>query len=149
MKSRSSMKSPRLLWWTPHLPFIPWRADTAVGGSMPQVPDNVLPSYLLFWIIHWIFRSDRPPWHINTFLLSSYSEGFASWSSDVILRIHQHRDTSRTVTWFSAGTHKLALPVLRARQELCKAPNSSALPWMGMAALEVAQSWRWMLTRAH
>lgn len=166
------MKSPRLLWWTPrlphpHLPFIPWRADAAAGEFMQHVPHNILPSYLFLNYYYYsnflnlkkkflffknyslIFEICQASWVYQHFLpLSSYSERFATWSWDVISWIH-HRDTSRTVTGFSAGTHKLALPVLWARQELCKAPDSSALPCMGMAALEATQSWRWMLTRPH
>lgn len=69
MKSPSFMKSPRLLWWTPHLPFIPWRADTAAAEFMPHVPDNTLPSLFFIIIIPWFSRSERLPRCINTFFL--------------------------------------------------------------------------------
>lgn len=70
------MKSPRLLWWTPnlpypHLPFIPWKADTAAGEFMPHIPDNILPSYIYIYIliIPWFLRSERLPACTNTFFL--------------------------------------------------------------------------------
>lgn len=114
----SFMKSSGLLWWTPrlphpHLPFFPWRAHPAAGEFMPHVPHNILPIHLFYFlnyslIFFWLLWSD-------SFLgvsLSSYSEGFSSWSSDVIVC---HTSTG---TCLGQWHDLVALPVLPAELQV-------------------------------